>query len=674
MANNTDFPNPVTLEHGIIQNGTFTNESSSHNWIVSTTVLGQNVYLSISTKSVNVSLYTPKDIKYPINEIDSDSKYLASWTSSDTGLWKIQVNDSEINRTNIFIYEILVTVPNSGYSAERAILLNDNNTVANFTMDHEIHYWSVSLNENQNGTIFLRENTTGVLYQSIITIYPKLSVKENPTFQTILTEGSFNYSWNAYVKDDNVIDYIIVIEHDVEFLAPIGLYNISFSSSQDIYSFSTARRLPHNQTLLIREIFNFDRQKRYYFSFELNSSRVTVNIRLFDVSHPSQFLDTATIEIYDSGLQFPIHTEQEWRQLQDGEINITLVLDEGIYYLVVYPEEGVNGEFTIHFEYYLPNPFVWHPVAVFICFVILAALPGYLIYLNSKGKWYRINQWSIQDSIQETYKFLKYSFSGIFNIKEIPNESMLIQVTTIPFKTFGLLNFVESSEKETFVFLKRIQRKSEWIIHFLIAIIVFDLINILGFIFFSIHLLPLYIANITTLLLILIFPTTFLALLILFINVPTYISYSQLVNRVIFIIQNYQESSNNRITPLSMDPTQAKKNINYVRVLWNQAKHAFKENNFELFVIRADASVKNLISTRFQQLVTKNNYSKPDFQAQVESLRKQGFDLPNDKKIAHFRNLRNRIVHSSVTLDEKESVDCFAYYSTFISRLGLRSS
>ncbi len=115
------------------------------------------------------------------------------------------------------------------------------------------------------------------------------------------------------------------------------------------------------------------------------------------------------------------------------------------------------------------------------------------------------------------------------------------------------------------------------------------------------------------------------------------------------------------------------KNINYVRVLWNQAKHAFKKNNFELFVIKADASVKNLLSTRFQQLVS-SPISKHDFQFQVATLRKQGFDLPSERKIAHFRNLRNRIVHSSFTLDEKESVDCFAYYSTFITRLGLRSS
>jgi hypothetical protein len=121
-----------------------------------------------------------------------------------------------------------------------------------------------------------------------------------------------------------------------------------------------------------------------------------------------------------------------------------------------------------------------------------------------------------------------------------------------------------------------------------------------------------------------------------------------------------------------MDALQAEKSINYVRVLWNQARHAFKEENYELFVIKADAAVKNLLSTRFVQICPENMYSKPDFQTQVVELRKRGFDLPNDRRIAHFRNLRNRIVHSSVTLNEKESVDCFAFYSTFITRLGLR--
>jgi hypothetical protein len=106
--------------------------------------------------------------------------------------------------------------------------------------------------------------------------------------------------------------------------------------------------------------------------------------------------------------------------------------------------------------------------------------------------------------------------------------------------------------------------------------------------------------------------------------------------------------------------------------LWSQAKRAFKENNFELFVIKSDAAVKSLLSTRYKQIVTGNTNPKPEFKIQVSELRRRGFDLPSDKRIAHYRNLRNRIVHSSVTLDEKESVNCFAFYSTFITRLGLR--
>ncbi|MHA2289496.1 MAG: hypothetical protein ACXABG_11990, partial [Promethearchaeota archaeon] len=79
-----------------------------------------------------------------------------------------------------------------------------------------------------------------------------------------------------------------------------------------------------------------------------------------------------------------------------------------------------------------------------------------------------------------------------------------------------------------------------------------------------------------------------------------------------------------------------------------------------------------LLSTRYWQICPINSHSTADVQTQGVELRKRGFDLPNEKKIAHFRNLRNRIVHSSVTLGEKESVDCFAYYSTFITRMGLR--
>jgi len=512
-----------------------------------------------------------------------------------------------------------------------------------------------------------------VLFQAILTIYPQ-KTPNNPILPSKeLTQSDlpdYNFSWNAFVEDY----YVIEIEHRTQEVSLTGIYNISFIAEEDLYSIETAGKLPYNQTISIRvNPPGFLLPRKFYFWFQVNSSRSRVNIRVSDEG--SDLLEIfGQVEIYDSGHQDPLYSNFEQSQDRDGEFNITKTLNEGIYYLVITPTPGAIGEVTIHFEYQLPQPFTLELASIFVSICLLMVLPAYLIYLDSKGKWYRIDQWTMPISLQETYKLLKYSFRGIFNIKEVPNESILIRVASIPFRTYSLLNFIESSEIETIVFSKRINRKLEWVIYILIGLICYDFINLFSYILFSIHFLPFRVVNLTSLLFILAIPTVLLVIIVLFINVSSYITYKQIVNRIIYVVQNYKESLDIEIPIERLDSTQAIKSTNYVRVLWNQAKHAFKEKNYELFVIKADASVKNLLSTRFLQIVAENTRSKPDFQIQVTELRRRGFDLPSDRKIAHFRNLRNRIVHSSVTLDEKESVDCFAYYSTFITRLGLRPS
>ncbi|MFX0172487.1 MAG: hypothetical protein ACFE9L_11250 [Candidatus Hodarchaeota archaeon] len=667
----TNFSDSIILSHGIPQIGIFNATSISHKYTFKAIKLGQLVYFSINPDlDCNITLFNPfheeSDIERTIHS-DEDI-YLGSWKASLTGDWLLEVNNS---RDENLTYEILASIPKAGYSDDSAIFLNESDIIANFTIDHEVHYWKVSLEENQNCSVFLKELMPDVLSEGEVTIYSMESGKENPIpVEEKHSEalGLYNYSWNAFAKDE----YIIKISHKTVYT---GLYNISFSKQQDLYNFLEAGRLPHNQTISVCEVHSYASQKKYYFWFMVNSSRSEVNISVYEENPTlNKILDYATIEIYDKGLQDPIRTAQEYRSTQDGEINISIHLNEGKYYLVIIPKSETKGVFYIHFQYQPPRPFTLELTSIFVSICILMILPAYLIYLDSKGKWYRIDQWNIPTSLQESYKLFKNSFSGIFNIKEVPNESILIRVASIPFRTYSLLNFVESSEIETIVFSKRINRRIEWAIYFLVGFFCFDFVNILFYVFFSNHFLPFDILNLTNLLLVLAIPTVLLVIIVLFINVSSYITYRQIVSRISYVVQNYKESSDEEISFKGIDSIQANKNINYVRVLWNQAKHAFKEKNYELFVIKADASVKNLLSTRFLQIVSDNTQSKPDFQIQVTELRKRGFDLPSDKKIAHFRNLRNRIVHSSVTLDEKESVNCFAYYSTFITRLGLRPS
>jgi len=665
------------LINGVPEIGLFTNDSTSHNYLLLDITQGQVIYFSIDPYAeYNVTLYNPTGAIFKIERTIHDTKYLGSWKASVSGTWKLQLNYTKIAGSETFSYTILAALPTTGYSDISARLVNGFFSEANFTLDHEIQYWKVSLIRNQNGTIFLKESESSVLYHAEIKIY-RHGYPQNPVLPpTQIETSSYNFSWNAYSTDT----YFIVIAHNPEAYSPTGKYNISFIAEQDLYDFNTAGKLPHNQTVSIRVDQAYSPRKPYYFWFLVNSSEVNVVIRVFGPnSSDANILEDSTVEIRDEGRQRRIgELYEENAQDVDKQFNISLTLsDAGKYYLIISPESNAVGMFYIHFIYYLPEkprPFVWTPLAILLNLLLLLALPGYLTYLDWKGKWYRINQWSVPTSLQEAYKILKNSFSGFFEIKEVPNKSLLIPITNIPLKTFGILNFYESSEEETLVEAKRLHRKIEWLLYLLIGVIIYDILNFLLFTFFSISILPIDILNTFDLVTVLTIPTILIIVIVLFVNVFAYLSYSQVINRISYTIENYQESSPKEFTKKSLSTEQAQKNINYVRVLWNQAKHAFKENNYELFVIKADAAVKNLLSTRFQQLVTSSVYSKPDFQFQVDNLRNCGFDLPSEKKIVHFRNLRNRIVHSSITLNEKESVDCFAFYSTFIARLGLRSS
>jgi hypothetical protein len=661
------------LKHGISNNGIFTNDSFSHDWILQDIKEDQIVYFRISPENIlNVTVLNPSGINYDFNQKIYSTKVLGSWTAKISGNWTINVNDNREVKTENITYTIMASIPEIGYNEESAIWVSTMSALANFTLEHETHYWKIFLEYNQNGTLFLTENITNVLEGGSMLIY-RSGHFNNPEFEEVIAidpnDGLYVFPWNANYEDT----YYIVLTHNDD--SPVGEYNITASIERYLFNFATAGTIPSNQTVSYRITQGFTPAKKFYFKFQVNLSRVTTYIRIYGPnSSDANILEDAMVEIFDGSKQRRINRTEEGDYDFDKQFSIILRnLDADTYYLVFSPQSGLVGQFYIHFRYTLPKPFSWSLLAIVLSTLLLFAFPSYLIYLDSRGKWYQINQWSLPISLKEAFKFIGYSFRGIFDLKEVPDDSILIRIASIPFRTYLLLNFIESSVEETLVFSKRIRRKMEWILYFLVGFIIFDAINIFLFLLdSSVHLLPVVITDLSYLLLFLAVPTVILAIGVLFVNVSAYISYNQVISRVNYIVQNYQETTDERIRLQGLDPIQASKTINYVRVLWNQAKHAFKENNFELFVIKADASVKNLLSTRYLQIVAGNTYSKPDFQNQVVELRKRGFDLPNDKKISHFRNLRNRIVHSSVTLGEKESVDCFAYYSTFITRLGLR--
>ena len=88
-------------------------------------------------------------------------------------------------------------------------------------------------------------------------------------------------------------------------------------------------------------------------------------------------------------------------------------------------------------------------------------------------------------------------------------------------------------------------------------------------------------------------------------------------------------------------------------------------------MIKADTCLKHLVEVRYSQL--SQDTTSREFNEILEYLRAQGFDIPSRSKIEYYRKLRNKLIHSSVVLSEEEANNSFKYFSTFLSRLGLRT-
>ena len=152
------------LKHGIINIGIFTNDSISHDWILQDIREDQIVFFRISPENIlNVTVLNPSGIKYDFNQKIHPTKVLGSWTAKLSGNWTINVKDNREVKTGNVTYAILASIPEIGYNEKSAIWVSTVTGYANFTLEHEVHYWKIFLEYNQNGTLFLTENVSNVL-------------------------------------------------------------------------------------------------------------------------------------------------------------------------------------------------------------------------------------------------------------------------------------------------------------------------------------------------------------------------------------------------------------------------------------------------------------------------------------------------------------------------------
>ena len=93
----------------------FTNESSSHAYVLRDLIQGQEVYFSINPDhDFNVTLYTPSRTIFEIERVIHETKYLGAWKPLVNGNWKIQVNHTRPIEIGNVSYSILVSIPQLG--------------------------------------------------------------------------------------------------------------------------------------------------------------------------------------------------------------------------------------------------------------------------------------------------------------------------------------------------------------------------------------------------------------------------------------------------------------------------------------------------------------------------------------------------------------------------------
>jgi hypothetical protein len=259
------------------------------------------------------------------------------------------------------------------------------------------------------------------------------------------------------------------------------------------------------------------------------------------------------------------------------------------------------------------------------------------------------------------------------NIKEVPPDVILIERP--PFAGNLILRFDETSEDNTYVEFNRPEKSKFRILLFLpLGIFAYWIANAFLFFAFQTTMMWFRATDFLGIALVLLLP-------FLTVTIPTAI----FVLTKAIILRTFVGEIGYTFEEISTTPAKngmsgssvltidaITRALSYSRVLWNQAKKAFKEKNYSLFIIKADTAVKKVIEIRFLQIIGQIN-EKLDFVELINELRMRGFDLPSQPKIEHFRKIRNKVVHSSHLLDEKSAIDTFAYYNKFLTRLGLRT-
>ncbi|MFQ5978263.1 MAG: hypothetical protein ACE5OZ_09055 [Candidatus Heimdallarchaeota archaeon] len=561
----------------------------------------------------------------------------------------------------------------SGYSFNKPrTLVEDVQENSTFFFSGNWHYWNLSLYGGQRAVVAINAEDPTVL-KGLRAVW-----QDSPISSAETADNEFDeVPWQTQLKSSKRVrwNFFLVLKHGFSSdEAAIGPYQISVTLDKLGYNFALAYDLDQTNLTRIVEIKYPDDRPHYKFSVE-NRAQVSISAKELE----ADLLEQATIQIFASDLATAVATLKEDDGV-DGEIYGTFIAEtEGSYYFYLEITQFPFSPGSFNISVVLspsPKSFSWRWEAQVFTLGFLGVFPVLIIFQRRKFGIQQ-NQWNIGAPIDKVYRAL-FESGRLEIYGMIPDR--LLQTRS---KIFGLrcscaiaLDQVDSNET-----LIRTSRKPRFWENFLPLLLALSAYMLLNSFLLTLspdeHLLPFNISKASDVFL----GGFFIAIMSAFLIGLAFLRREQrkrFENEIEEIIHAILRRQNG--VPISEEQRKAfvekqmERNVAYVRVLWNQAKAAFKEQNFNLFVIKADAAVKKLLETRFMQIYGYIEFdSSIEFRVLCEQLRTAGFDIPKTKKIEHNRKLRNYIVHSSRILDEDESAETMAYYAKFLGRLGLRA-
>ncbi|OLS23682.1 MAG: hypothetical protein HeimC3_23240 [Candidatus Heimdallarchaeota archaeon LC_3] len=680
------FPKNKTYFNNQTNSDILAENNTEHIWILENNTENGKVYYeikfnnSIIPENIEIFIFSESAISFVLNDAEIFNEFLIGNFRTDSVsdvFFLINVTNSlSIQPSN---YSITFNRPSEGYSFDTAIKLKNGdspkiNIEYSTTNYLETDYFQFNLLPNQRVIIKIAENATNIIKGSRVSLYKPRTGESSPDFETRPTSEEvtdeliqFSYVASNVLGQDNIL--WLEIRH---FQFVKGNYTISLDFQESMYSFETALEIISNITLIDKVDFIDAWPDIRYYKFFVNQSGSRAFVTIKETDSGSGVINNAIAFIYDSGQNTPVENLRE-DVGRNGVMNGSFYVEHGGYYYIELDlsETRFSGwNFEISITIISPLPFIWKLEFILLTIICLLIIPllilGYDLYLGQST-----HHWDSSGSKSSIFRFISEN-PRFGEREEIPNEKMLL--TSFTFLGDIILEFTSSDEEETVVTLKSANKSFlRFFYYFPIGILIYWLINYVVFInsretlvwFHSPDILGFSLV-ISLLLLVFGIPSLFF-IIFRFNYIDTMkkeISYSLKS----YVSQTIREIASNK----QMSIRNANAMLSYIRVLWNQAKKAFKDQNYSLFIIKADSAVKKLIELRFLQLMGQVS-EKLIFEELIEKLRENAFDLPSSKKIEYFRKIRNKVVHSSHLLDEKTAIETFSYYSKFLTRLGLRT-